>query len=890
MITIEDWYSTPLEVVLSKLKTSRERGLSDAEVRSRLVHYGPNALPKMRRKSFLKILLKQFLGPLTLLLFIAAALAFILGDFRDSLVILIVVGINSLIGSFHEFKAERSIESLRNLAPQKCFVRREGKELELNSSEIVPGDVLILSPGMAVAADARLISSHSLLVNESALTGESLPIQKFETSLEPTTPLADRINMVYAGTFISSGRGLGVVVGTGLKNEIGKIAILATETIRPKTRLEYQIDKFGKRLILVSLGIFSFTLMIGLMRGFSFLEIFMIAVGQMVSLVPEGLPVALTIALAIGVQRLARKGTIVRDLVAVENLGAITTICCDKTGTLTKNQMTATHLYIPQLHSVLDVTGEGYDPTGEIIFKGEEITVKTNHDLLKIMEACVLCNDAQIFPPDEIINEWHISGDPTEGALLTLAMKSGLDVKNLRATHLRLSEIPFNTQDKIMTTLHEFPEKKMIFVKGAPEKIIELCSLNNEEISASSKIIKELGRSSLRLLAFAFGEIDSITNISQLKNHLHFLGFVAQRDPARPGIEKSLYECKSAGIKTVMITGDHKETGVSLAQSLGLSIDRGMVLDGLELETLSDQDLARKINQVHLFSRVSPDQKLRIIQTLQSKEEVVAMTGDGVNDAPALMKADVGIAMGRSGTDVAREAAKIILTDDNFSTIVQAISEGRLVHQNIKKLILFLFVTSIDEVLLLTLALSFGYPVPLSAIQILWINLVTEGTLTVNLVMEPLEGDEMRRDPTQINESLIDKKIIKRLPYMVLPSVIVTFGWFLIRWNQHLSIEQIRSETFTLLAFCQWFNVLNCRSANLSIFGSHLFKNRWLWGGLFVSVFLQMIVIYWPALSEFFHTKPIEGKILLQLLLISSLVLWVEEGRKIISRLTKFKD
>ncbi len=889
-MTTINWYAIPLDDALLKLKSSREKGLSHNEARFRLNLFGPNALPKMKRKSFLKILIKQFLGPLTLLLFIASLLAFFLGDLRDSLVILIVVVMNSLIGSFHELKAKNSIEFLQNLAPQKSLVMREGQELHLDSIEIVPGDILILSAGMAISADARIITAHSLLVNESSLTGESLPSEKFETKLNTSTALAERINMVFAGTFVSSGRGRAVVISTGSKNEIGKIAQLATETNRPKTRLENQIDKFGKRLIIMSLGVFTFTLLIGLLRGFSFLDIFMIAVGQMVSIVPEGLPVALTIALAIGVQRLAKRGTIVRDLVAVENLGAVTTICCDKTGTLTKNQMTVTHIYLPKLDSVLLVTGDGYRPLGEIIYKGQVIRPNENQELQKIMEASILCNDAQLFPPDQKSQQWHISGDPTEGALLTLAAKSGLNIDSLRSSHPRLTEIPFNTTDKLMATLHQFSGKKVVFIKGAPEKILKLCTLNFDQLSIYTKIIKDLANSSLRLLAFAYGKVESIGKYTDLNGHLIFLGFVAQTDPARPDIEKSFLDCKSAGIKTVMITGDHKETGISLARSIGLLSDKKMVIDGLDLDSLTEKELGKKINEIYLFSRVSPDQKLRIIQSLQLKGEVVAMTGDGVNDAPALMKADVGIAMGLSGTDVAREAAKIILTDDNFSTIVQAISEGRLVHQNIKKLILFLFVTSIDEVLLLTLALSFGYPVPLSAIQILWINLVTEGTLTVNLVMEPFEGDEMTRKPLQLSESLIDQKLLKRLPFMVLPSVIVTFSWFLFRWNQHLPIDQIRSETFTLLVFCQWFNVLNCRSATQSIFGSHLFKNRWLWGGLMASIFLQMVVIYWPALSKFFHTNPIDGKILLNLLLISSLVLWVEEVRKIISRLTKFKD
>jgi Ca2+-transporting ATPase len=883
-MTEKNWHSFQIIEILNQLKTNQENGLTEKEAKDRLFFFGENKLPKSKRKSFIQIFFKQFLSPLTALLIFAALLAYFLGDLRDSLVILAVMAINSLIGTFHESRAEESIEALQNITPLQCVVLRSGLEMKIDTVSIVPGDILKISAGDAIVADARALLTQSLFVNESTLTGESLPVEKIVGITDVATHLSDRTNMLFAGSFVTAGRALAVVVATGPQTEIGKIAKLASSAKRPKTKLEQQIEKFGKRLIVFSAGLFCFTLVTGLLKGFGFLEIVMIAIGQMVSIVPEGLPVALTIALAVGVQRLARRGAIVRDLSSVENLGAITIICFDKTGTLTKNEMTVTHAYLPNVSSEFKVTGHGYDPKGDIFYQGLPIQARDYDGLVKLGEACVLCNDAQLCPPHDNHPRWHVLGDPTEGALLTFAVKCGIDWLHIKRRSSRLLEIPFNSNDKMMATLHDYFGVKKVFLKGAPEKVFELCSLSLEDHIKYEEIVKSLGNSSLRILAFATADMDFLGEFNDLKGKLHFLGIIAQTDPARPMIQESLNECLSAGIKTLMITGDHKRTGVAMARSLGLLTQEGHALDGSELDQMSDDVLKQRINEIRLFSRVRPDQKLRIIESLQSRGEVVAMTGDGVNDAPALMRANIGIAMGFGGTDVAREASKLILTDDNFSTIVSAISEGRLVYQNIKKLILFLFVTSLDEVLILTLALSFGYPFPLTAVQILWINLVTEGTLTLNLVMDPLEGNEMQRKPVPFNEALLDRKLLRRVPFMVIPSVLVTFIWFTLRVDQKIAIDMVRTETFTLLVFCQWFNVLNCRSDVNSVFKTYSLKNLWLLAGLLISLILQLLVIYWKPLAEFFHTISLSLEVLIQLATLSSSVLIVEEVRKFFSR------
>ncbi len=897
MSTQHIWHSIQRSEVLEALEANAEQGLSHNVAKERLKQFGTNTLPEPERRSVFSIFLHQFLSPLIYLLLVASGIAFFIGEPGDAVVILVVVFLNAVIGALQEGRAEQSLAALRKLSKLKAHVIRGGQEHLIEAGDVVPGDILVLNSGDAVAADARLVEASSVAVAEAALTGESLPVVKSIESLAEKTVLADRHNMVYAGTHITAGRGLAVVVSTGVRNEIGKIANLATTTVQPKTQLELRITQFGRYLVFAALIVFGLVVAIGLWRGIAFSQIFMIAISQMVSLVPEGLPVAMTIALAVGVQRMARRGTIVRKLAAVETLGSTTVICSDKTGTLTRNEMAVTTIYLPSRKREITVTGVGYVPEGYFVDGDQRLAQNFDTALQKLFVASALCNDAQLLGPDTSDSNWRIIGDPTEGALLTMAAKGGADPIVIRKHYHRKAEIPFNSDIKMMATQHDDEQKSIVYVKGAPEMLLKYCGsyfgdgrvkeLDNETLDGVQAASEKMAASALRLLAVGFIEnayIDGSKGFSSFMGKVTLLGLIGQLDPPRTEVAESIRECQAAGVKPVMITGDHKATGLAIARALGISRNSDLAIDGQELDQMSDEELSNKINRISVFARVHPAQKLRIVEAYQKNGEIVAMTGDGVNDAPALVRANVGVAMGITGTEVAKEAAKIVITDDNFSTIVTAIAEGRLVYQNIKKLILFLFVTSVDEVIVLFLALVSGYPPPLAAVQILWINLVTEGTLTVNLIMEPAEGDEMRRSPIPVTQPLLDKALFSRIPFMVLASVVSTFGWFVYRTSAGVAPELVQTETFTVLAVCQWFNVLNCRSATHSAFSWDLLKNPWLLGGLALGNILHAAVIYWTPLSSFFHTVPIDAAQFFAIGAVASLVLWVEEVRKLVLR------
>ncbi len=891
------WHSLDSDECIRWLSTDAIHGLSQRVAAERLQQFGSNELPEPKRRSLLSIALHQFLSPLIYLLLVAAGIAFFIGEARDAIVILVVVFFNAIIGAFQEGRAEQSLAALRKLSKLKARVIRGGQEQLIEAGDVVPGDILLLSSGEAVAADARLVEASSIAVAEAALSGESLPVRKFVEPLVENTVLADRHNMIYAGTHITAGRGLAVVISTGVNNEIGKIANLATTTLQPKTQLELRIRQFGKYLVFAALVVFGLVVAIGLWRNIAFSQIFMIAISQMVSLVPEGLPVAMTIALAVGVQRMARRGTIVRRLAAVETLGSTTVICSDKTGTLTRNEMAVTAIYLPSKKREITVAGVGYAPEGYFEESGHKLTTQLDETLQKLFVASVLCNDAQLLGPDALANQWRIVGDPTEGALLTMAAKGGADITSLKRQYQRKAELPFDSDTKMMATQHTINTNSIVFIKGAPETLLRYCGsvfhdgciekFDETILAEVQKASEKMANSALRLLAIGLVEnafIDGSKGFEPFMGKITLIGLIGELDPPRTEVADSIRECKVAGVKPVMVTGDHKATGLAIARALGISRDNDLAIDGQELDLLSDADLAEKISRISVFARVHPSQKLRIVEAFQKRGEIVAMTGDGVNDAPALVRANVGVAMGITGTEVAKEAAKIVITDDNFSTIVTAISEGRLVYQNIKKLILFLFVTSIDEVAILFLALILGYPPPLAAVQILWINLVAEGTLTVNLIMEPAEGDEMKRAPIPVTQLLLDRALLSRIPLLVITTVISTFGWFTYRISMGVSPDVVQSETFTILVVCQWFNVLNCRSATHSALTWDILKNPWLLGGLVISNLLQAAVIYWPPLSQFFHTVPIDTAQFFAIGAVASLVLWAEEARKFIVR------
>jgi magnesium-transporting ATPase (P-type) len=890
------WHALSVEEALQAVRSTADAGLTAAEAQRRLERWGPNALPEPERRSLVAVFVGQFRSPLIYLLFAAAALALALGHISDAAVIFVVVLLNAVIGAMQEGRADRSLEALRRITTHRARVVRDGQQSVIEARDVVIGDLLVLEAGDAVAADARLLHGAALQLAEAALTGESVPVGKSLVPLAEDTLLADRRNMIYAGTHVTAGRALALVIATGLNTEIGHIARLAEAAAQPKTPLERRIDQFGRYVMIAAAVIFVLVNAIGYLRGVPFGTTVMVAISQVVGMIPEGLPVAMTIALAIGVQRMARRKAVVRQLAAVETLGSTTIICSDKTGTLTRNEMTVAAIVLPDGRE-LSVTGVGYEPQGAFLEGDRELTVSEEAPLRGLLEAAVLCNDAQLRGPTESEPGWKPIGDPTEVALIAAAIKAGIIPEHVRSKLPRRAELPFDAASKMMATQHETSEGSRVIVKGAPEVILAHCSsalvegqdreLTEDARRSIQAAADRLASRALRVLAIGVvenAELDGREGFGALRGRVVLLGLIGQLDPPRMEAADAVMRCRKAGIRPVMVTGDHKATAFAIAKAVGIAEEGSIALDGRELSEMSDAELASRIDSISVFARVHPAQKLRIVEAYQRRNEVVAMTGDGVNDAPALVKADVGVAMGIAGTEVAKESAKIVIADDNFATIVAAIEEGRVVYRNIKKAVLLLFSTSAAEVSVLLLAMLLGYPPPFVAVQILWNNLITEGLITVNLVMEAPEGDEMQARPIAPDEPLLSRLLLTRMGVMVPAMIVSTLGWFIARSHAGIPEAQVRTETFTLLAVCEWFNVLNCRSDLKSAFTRDLLKNHWLLAGLVTGNLLQIAVVFWPPFNRLFHTVPFGLDIVVALGVVGSLVLWAEEARKLLAR------
>jgi magnesium-transporting ATPase (P-type) len=880
------WHALTPEQIFSRLDAS-PAGLSATEVSERKRRFGANSLPERAKTPLILVFLRQFQSPLIYLLFVAAGVSFVLGERSDAAVILAVLIFNAVIGGLQEGRAARSMAALRRISTLSCRVSRDGHEETVDARELVPGDVLAVAAGDAVAADARLFEAFGVEVAEAALTGESLAVSKTVEALDTDTSLADRRNMLYAGTHLTTGRGRAIVVATGAAAELGNIAQLTETTPEPQTPLERRFHQFGKYVAVLGISTSLLVLVVGLLRGIPLREILMVAISQVVSVVPEGLPVAITIALAVGMQRMAARRAIVRRLAAVESLGSTSVICTDKTGTLTRNEMTVTSVHLAD-GRLLEVTGAGYEPEGSLTLAGRGVNITNDELLRELLEACALCNDADLIPPDATDPRWRALGDPTEAALVVLARKASIDVSELRRQRPRRAEIPFDAGTKMMATAHA----GAVYLKGAPEPILALCGIRptaagmapldaaaRAELHAAAEA---MASRALRVLAIAVADHESpeAPSWSSLRDRAKFLGFVGQLDPPRAEVHQAVKSCRNAGIRTVMVTGDHKATGLAMARALDIAREGDIALDDRALSRMSDSELSEKLEQVAVFARVEPAQKLRIVELFQRRGEVVAMTGDGVNDAPALARANVGVAMGVSGTDVAKQASDIVVTDDNFATIVAAVEEGRVVYANLKKAILLLLSSSLAGVIVLLAAVAFGYPPPLAAVQILWINLITEGPITVNLAMDPREGDELQRPPVPPSQPILTLGMGVRLALMSLAIAVSTLGYFLVKTASGMPLEQARTATFTLLAVCTWFNVLSCRSETRSALSLDILRNPWLLGGLLVSNLLQVLVVFLPVMNRVFHTVPLPLSEVVTIGLAGSLVLWVEEGRK----------
>ena len=856
------WHALPVEEVFGRLASSR-RGLSAEEATRRLAATGPNALEAARRVSPWQLLAAQFRNVLIVILLVATALSAVLGHAVEAVAITVIVVFAVLLGFVQEFRAERAIEALREMSAPRATVIRDGVEIDIPAREVVPGDMLILTAGNRVPADGRLVYGVNLKAQEAPLTGESTPVEKHADALhEADAPVGDRRNMVYAGTSVAYGRGLAVAVATGPGTEFGRIAQMLLDVEPGRTPLQANLDKLGRSLARAALLVVAMIVVLGLARGQPFIEMLVFGIALAVAVVPEALPAVVTISLALGVQRLARRRALMRRLPAVETLGSTSVICTDKTGTLTRDEMTVRRLYVAG--QFVDVTGAGYAPDGEFHTAGLGLEVAPRprdtlgESVRDLLEAGVLASDAHLLR-DATSGSWTIKGDPTEGALIVAAAKAGLHKAELDAAWPRIHEIPFSSESKRMTTLHAGAGGCVAFAKGAPEVILDACTAEQTpagavplDAPARQRILaaaQVMARDALRVLAMATRR-DATPEAAE--RGMTLLGLVGMSDPPRPEARAALETCERAGIRVLMITGDHPLTAEAIARELGLLKD-GRVVTGAELGRLDDAALEREVDHIDVYARVSPADKMRVVDALQKRGHVVAMTGDGVNDAPALKKADIGIAMGLSGTDVAREAAAMTLTDDNFASIVAAVEEGRGVFGNIKKYLMFLLSSNVGEIGLMAGTALLGMPLPLTAVQILYVNLATDGLPALALAVDPPENDLMRRPPRDPKSGIFGPRVVALMLIGGAWSMLANIGLFAWALHSGRPLAEAMSMTFASLVLIQFLKAYSYRSDQASVL-RRPFANRWLNLAVAWEVMLLLCVLYLPALQAPFDT------------------------------------
>ncbi len=881
-----NWYQYGIKEAIQKLQTS-ETGLTDEEVRQRLKQYGHNKLAEEEKISRLKILLHQFKSPLIYILIIAALVTGFLGEFIDMGVIAVVLALNSIIGYFQEYKAEESVRALKKMVVQKARVLRDGKEKEISSEELVPGDIVLLSSGAKVPADLRLFKVNELKIDESILTGESVTVEKNTHAIKEKNLIpGDQKNMAFMGTSVVTGRAKGVVVETGGKTILGQIATEVKKLSITRTPLQQKIEKFAKLIGLLVLSGVSVIFIAGIILGMKASDMFITAVAASVATVPEGLPIVVTIAMAIGISRMARRNAIIKRLPAVETLGSTTVIGSDKTGTLTKNEMTVKLIYDGQ--NIYEVTGSGYEPAGEILHEGMPIKSKDRKNLEIVMRIGLLCNESDIYQEN---GEFKVDGDPTEGSLIVSAIKSGLHPEEEKRHYPQIGIVPFESHRGYMATLHGHGDKKLIFIKGAPEKLLEMCTRcsTKEELNIKELLHKAhlFAKEGMRVLAMAYKEapkeMEELTHYD-IEGDLIFAGLQAMIDPPRPEAIEAIKGCKSAGIRVVMITGDHAATASAIAKMLGIAINDTNVLTGREIEEITDDELFEKVKDISVFARVSPQHKLKVVQQLLKHGEVVAVTGDGVNDAPALKAAHIGVAMGKTGTDVAKESSDMVITDDNFASIFNAVEEGRIVFDNIRKVTFFLIPTGFAAVLSILFSMFLGIPIPYFPAQLLWINLVTNGLQHIALIFEPGEKGMIRMPPRDPKEGIMSKLLIKRsIVVGLLISIGVIYN-FVDTLDKGYSIEKARTIAVTTMVFFQFFQAWNSRSERESIFRISLISNPFLFYTMGAAFLAQLAFVYVPALQWVFRTEPILMNEWLQILMISATVIIVIEIDKWIRR------
>lgn len=928
----DDWHSLPAETVLQRLEASPS-GLTAAEATRRLARYGPNELVQTTKASPFRIFLAQFKDVLVIILIIAAAISAALGlaqnetaDLYDAALIIAIVIMNSVLGFFQEYRAERSLEALKNLAAPHAHALREGEAVPVLSRDLVPGDVVVLAAGDRVPADGRLLEAASLRINEASLTGESLPVSKGVEPLPRESFLGDRKNMAFMGTSVDGGRGKILIVETAMGTELGKIAGLVQQETKEETPLQRQLDRLGRQI-----GLFVL-LIVAVIAGILILKegvslgrielVFLTSIGLAVAAIPEGLPAIVTISLALGLQRMIKRHALIRKLPAVEALGAASVICSDKTGTLTKGEMNVRTIYASGMsHAGYDIRGEGFDPSGDIRMGDQKVDLQAHPGLREALICGVLCNDASL---KKVGNRWTVEGDPTEGALIVAAMRAGLDVDAVRSGWPRVAEIAFTSERKMMSTVHAsvaaetlreilaIPEErrhlalakvgpKVLYVKGAPERVLAKCThhlvdgeprpLTDYDRKQYLFRNQELATRALRVLGLASrqfpAELPEI-NDPTMGADLTFLGLVGMMDAPRLDAIEAIGRCKKAGIHVVMITGDHKLTAMAVAREMGILEEGDRALTGDELSKISDEELVRDVERIKVYARVSPEHKMRIVDAWRKKGHVVAMTGDGVNDAPALKRSDIGVAMGITGTDVAKESADMVLTDDNFASIVAAIEEGRGIYENIRKFVAYLLSANAGEVAIMFLAtilitnpsfLPFFTPV-----QLLWINLVTDGLPALALGVDPYPPDIMSRPPRNPREGVLSKDIFFLILLVAGILTVGTLGIFY--WEQADGSDAIRTQTvaFTTIVFFELFLVFAIRSPRQTLWRVGFLTNKKLIIAVLASMALQVLVIYAPFLSVPFGTEPLTAWDWIRTLVISFTAFLIVEALKVVRR------
>jgi Ca2+-transporting ATPase len=894
--TSKPWHALTPEETL-KLLNSEQTGLSQEEAQKRLSQYGPNELKKEKGTSPIKMFFEQFTDILIIILLIAVALSVgtyfyhvsqgvtDVTELYDAIVIIAIVLATAILGFIEEFRSEKAVEALKKMTAPTAIVIRDGKDVKIPATEIVPGDIILLYTGDKVPADARLIEAINLKVDEAPLTGESAPVNKMVDSCSQDVPVNDRLNMAFTGTVVVYGRGKAVAAETGMNTEFGKIAKMVQATEEEETPLEKRTQSIGKLIGILSVAICLGVAFVGFIEGRDPLTMILWGISLAVAAVPEALPAIVTGALAVGMFRMAKVHTIVKRLPAVETLGCTSVICSDKTGTMTKGEMTVQRIYLNQ--KAIKVTGVGYEPEGDFVFEDQKVDPKDDN-IRTLLTAAALCNDSKLEKHTET-ERWIIKGDPTEGALVVTGAKAGLWKEELEKEQPRIAEIPFSSETKRMTTVHEIGgKKKTAYMKGAPEIVLEKCTkimsdgkirrITDEDRTNILKVNDAMAEQALRNLGFAFRDVPESEKTCDegIEKDFVFLGIMGMIDPPREEVKQAIFTCKKAGINVVMVTGDHKLTAVAVAKELNLLTENPGeegVLTGEELEKLSDEELTNIVDKTFIYARVSPEHKMRIVKAWKAKGQIVAMTGDGVNDAPALKLSDIGVSMGITGTEVTKEASDMVLTDDNFASIVKAAREGREIYDNIKKYLTYLMRCNVMEILVMFFAVTLvptlagimsGLPrdavtvgdatIALTAAQLLWVNLTTDGLPALALGVDPGDPDIMERKPRDPQESVFTRDVKVYLTCVpIIMTVLLLFGYFYYHpWENEFQLMEARTQLLTAMILMELANAISARSLKYPVWKVGAFKNKFLWYAVASSFFLQLIVLYTPGLNTVF--------------------------------------